>query len=352
MNNFDFTKLPWRGFFIGLVITFLVTSLHLTNLLPNLNFSDSKQSVEKISVFPKIRELLYKNKNTFRLNKKSAFIQKAYAAPADIYAESFITVDLDTGEIIGERRMNQRLPIASLTKIMTSVVALDLANKDEEFLVSQKASHIEPTKIGVVPGERMNLEELINAALLTSANDAIQVIKEGIDNKYNEEIFIKAMNEKAKFLGLNNTSFDNPQGFDGPNNFSTSEDLAILSAYALDNYPLIEAVAKKDYEYLAKNQNHKQFDLQNWNGLIGVYPGTIGLKIGNTDDAGKTTVVVSQRGGKRILSVVLGTPDILERDLSASKLLDQGYLETLGLPPVNVTQEQLEKKYQSWQYFD
>src|SRR4029078_13126737 len=98
---------------------------------------------------------------------------------------------------------------------------LDLANPDEVFKVSQNAANKIPTKLGLEVSEQLTVEELIEAALMTSANDATQVIADGIDTKYGEKVFIDAMNEKAKFLGLANSSFSNPQGFGSTQHFRT-----------------------------------------------------------------------------------------------------------------------------------
>jgi D-alanyl-D-alanine carboxypeptidase len=156
------------------------------------------------------------------------------------------------------------------------------------------------------------------------------------------------MNEKAKFLGLSNSSFANPQGFDNPDNYSTVKDLAILTHYALKNYPLIAQITRKESDFLPQNENHKQYDVPNWNGLLGVYPDTIGMKIGNTGDAGHTSVVVSNRAGHKKLAVVHGASDLFERDMTAANLLDIGYEKVLNLPRVNVTRDQLQDKYNSW----
>lgn len=265
-------------------------------------------------------------------------------------ASAYIAVDFDSGKVLAEKNSPQRLPIASLTKIMTAVVALDLAKPQDLFTVSAKATRVIPTSIGVVRGQRMSLEELIHALLLTSANDAAQVIQEGIDRNYGEGTFVRAMNEKAVGLGLQDSHFDNPQGFDSRENFSSAEDLALLTRYAINRYQQIAAIVQKDYQFLPANENHKQFDLYNWNGLLGVYPGVRGVKIGNTGAAGVTTVVLSEREGKRVLVVLLGAPGILERDLWAAQLLDLGF-ESLGITPANISQSQLQTKYQSWKYW-
>src|SRR5690606_3687251 len=96
---------------------------------------------------------------------------------------------------------------------------------------------------------------------------------------------------------------------------------------------------------------HKQFDLYNWNGLLGVYPGASGVKIGNTGDAQKTTIVTAERNGKKLLVVVLGAPGVLERDMWAAELLDLGFEKQYGMAPINVTEEQLRAKYKTWKYW-
>ncbi|MDP3733237.1 MAG: hypothetical protein Q8Q91_01730, partial [Candidatus Daviesbacteria bacterium] len=151
--------------------------------------------------------------------------------------------------------------------------------------------------------------------------------------------------------GLKNTHFTNAPGYDNREHFSSAEDLSILSVYALKNYPLIEQAAAKEIEDLTNKGQDMRFYLQNWNGLLGIYPGVSGLKIGNTQKAGYTTIVVSERGGRKLLAVVLGAPGVLERDLWAAQLLDLGFNKLVGLAPVGLSEETLRQKYASWQYF-
>lgn len=295
-----------------------------------------------------VKEKLRFLRNTFSLKRADNLIIPKAHASLDIPVPSFIAIDNKTGEVILEKNADQTRRVASLTKIMTAIVALDLADPSESFVVSEKAAKEIPTKIGVVENQTMTLEELLHALLMTSANDAASVIREGIDAKYGEDVFIQAMNEKADFIGLTNTSFDNPQGFDGKENFSTASDFAILSHYGLTHYPLISDIVKKEYTYIAENSAHKQFDILNWNGLIGVYPNVSGVKIGNTGAAGKTTVVVSNRDGYEVLVVLLGAQSVLDRDMYAATLLDRAFEDEFGLTPVSITREQLLAKYQTW----
>lgn len=303
---------------------------------------------EIVDPFEKVQIKLEEKRNNVRISRNVSLIQEAQAAGDFNQAYAYIVVDASTGEIIAEKSASNQLSIASITKIMTAVVASDLVELNEPFIVSENAPKVVPTNMGLVPGQEWTLEELLHGLLLTSSNDAAEVIKEGIDQKFGHGTFIRAMNAKAKFLGLKKTSFDNPQGYDGPANFSTTEDVALISLYIYKNYPKLAEIAAMDFQHFPENSTHKQADLINWNGLIGVYPGAYGLKIGNTGQALMTTVVAAQRNGNDVVVVLLGAPGVLERDLWASQLLDLGFSRKFGLEPVNLTEEQLKQKYASW----
>ncbi len=300
------------------------------------------------NVFSEVKNHLETIKNPYRLHTPASIVPQVYADANIPDANTYAVIDYDTGNVILQKDMAKTVSIASLTKIMTAVVALDLASPDELFTVSKTAADEIPTKIVVNAGERMSLWELMHASLMTSANDATEVIREGVDAKYGKPIFIDAMNEKAKLIGLKNTHFMNPQGFDDQQHYSTAEDLAILSHYALTNYPLIAEIAQIQQMDLPANPYHHAHHLVNWNGLLGVYPNVFGMKIGNTNWAGTTTVVVSEREGKKILAVLLGASNVLSRDMQTAQLLDAGFEQLAGLDPVNVTEDQLYAKYATW----
>ncbi|MBI4067656.1 D-alanyl-D-alanine carboxypeptidase [Candidatus Gottesmanbacteria bacterium] len=345
----SFYALNWRVFFVSLILGFLLAFVQniiagLPNISP-LSFTSTTDNFYKL--LPKLENI----PNNFSLTTKQSFIPQTFASGSFDQATAYTVVDLDSGKVIAEKDLTGRHKIASITKIMTAIVALDLASPEEYFTATRRAAREQPTKIGLVVGQKMKLEELLNAVLLTSANDAAAMIKDGIDAKYGSSVFIRAMNAKASFLDLKNTSFDNPQGYDGDLNYSSVGDLAILTNYALTNYPLIRDIVEKDYQFLAQDSYHKQYDLYNWNGLLDVYPQVKGVKIGNTDKAGKTTVVVSEREGKKLVAILLGAPGVLERDLWTADLLDYGYHEEYGLEEINITESDLKHKYSTWQYF-
>lgn len=345
------------------LIVFNAVAIFAMVVLQNSDFSSAKfefnfPKSKLINAIPQssalldaIRPKLEKIPANFEVKRANSLIPKAYAAQEYDLANAYVVLDLENGQVLLEKNLSEKTPIASITKVMSAVVALDLASPDEYFTVSENAALIEPTKIGVVAGERMKVSELIDAAILTSANDAVEVLKEGIDQKYGKGAFVLAMNEKAKIIGLKNTSFTNPQGFDAKDHYSTPEDLAKLAHYALNNYPFLKESAKRDYRFLPADNNHKQFDLYNWNGLLGVYPGASGIKIGNTGRAGYTTLVTSEREGKKLVVVLLGAPGVLERDLWAAGLLDQGF-EKYGIKGAGVSEEKLKEKYSGWKYWN
>jgi len=264
---------------------------------------------------------------------------------------AYIAIDDTTGQVLLSKNASTQVSIASLTKIMSAMIALDLMSPQETITVSQLASIMPPTKIGVSPGERLTLDELLHAMLMTSANDAGQAVADGIDAKYNSHIFIWAMNEKARLLGLKHTHFGSAQGFDTTDNYSTASDLAIISHYAMTHYPEIAQIVGEDYVQLPATATHKEYDLYNWNGLLDVYPNISGIKIGNTKAAGYTNIVVAQRNGKKVLVVLLGASGVLERDMDAATLLDSAFA-LYSLPPIAITTTDLQAKYNTWHYWN
>lgn len=342
IKKIDISTFNRRPFWIALIGGFAMAFFQTTGVGTSF-FSPVSQN-QVVEAADDITLKLSKKKNTVQLHSSS---QEQW----DIDAKAYIVVDMDEQKILAEKNAHVPTSIASLTKVLSAVVALDLAYPSDEFTVSEHAASIEPTKIGVIPGEKMKMFELLQAMLLTSANDATEVMKEGINGLYKQDIFVDAMNEKAKIIGMADSHFQNPQGFDEKGQYSTPYDLALLSLYAIQNYPEIKDIAYKDHVFLPANASHKQFDLYNWNGLLGVYPNTFGLKTGLTELAGNTTIVMSERDGKRILVVLLGAQSLLERDLGAAQLLDKGFEES-QLNPIAVDEKMLQERYGRWEFWN
>ncbi len=335
--------------FFGLIFTFFAAARAKNPAV----HSFSKTTWVHQTLSQTTEQKLYALHNSFHVSSSTTFTSQAYANGTTPYdgAEEYVAIDNNTGSVLLEKNMQYSVSIASLTKIMTAVVALDLAKPTDQITISQKAAEEFPTTIGVVPGQQMTVAELLHGMLMTSANDAAQAVADGINAKYGSDIFIQAMNKKAELLGLTHTHFANPEGFDNAQNYSSAQDLAILAHYALTNYPTISDIVKQDYLHMDATASHKQFDLNNWNGLLGVYPGVYGMKIGNTGGAGYTTIVAAKRNGKDILAVLLNAPGVLERDEWTAQLLDDAFGK-FGIPPANITQDELQAKYATWQYYN
>ncbi|MBI4079336.1 MAG: D-alanyl-D-alanine carboxypeptidase [Candidatus Levybacteria bacterium] len=337
----------WKIFWLCFFVIFLIVALQHTNIRTSKLFSPLPA---KANIMDLIRPKLQTKPSSFRLQKRTQLISQSFASAPFDEAVAYGVIDFDTGEVLAEKNLATKLSIASLTKVMTAIVALDLAKPTDVITVTKRASKAAPSKIMLKPGEKIPLRDLLAATLLSSANDAAKAIQDGIDVTYGELVFINAMNEKSRMLGLKNTHFTNPQGFDNLNHFSSVEDLAILTHYAMQNYPPLAELVGKDFADITARHD-KRFYLNNWNGLLGVYPGVQGVKIGNTEAAGKTTIVVATREGKGMLVLLLGAPGIVERDLWAAQLLDLGFEKSISLAPVAITKEQLRAKYKTWRYF-
>lgn len=200
---------------------------------------------------------------------------------------------------------SEPVPIASITKVMTAVVALDIYKLDDILTIDDESPKAIPSKIYLKPGEKIKLEDLLYGLLMNSGNDAAKAIARG---KTSEEKFITLMNEKAKELNLNDTHFKDTAGLDD-SGYSSARDVAILFTYALDNptFQKIVATSEKEISSTDGTISHK---LENSDRLItGEIPveGVIGGKTGYTPDAGHTLVTGAKRDGHTLVSVILKT---------------------------------------------
>lgn len=210
------------------------------------------------------------------------------------------------GRIVWAKDPHKRLPPASLTKIMTVLIALERLKPDEIVRVSKGAATEKGSRIGLREGEKLRAIDLICAALIHSANDACRALAEHIGGS--EERFVRIMNERTRRLGLKNTHFVNSCGHDHPDHYSTAYDLAILTEVALRN-PTFARIASTPNMVIRDLGGGRVFHLRNKNKLIGVYPGLRGVKTGFTDRAGKCLIAFAERDGKRVLLVLLNAPN-------------------------------------------
>jgi D-alanyl-D-alanine carboxypeptidase len=234
-------------------------------------------------------------------------------------ARSVVVMDAGSGRILYARAPDERRLIASTTKIMTALVAIERGNPDDLVTVSRRAATVEGSRIYLEEGERETLRDLLYALMLRSANDAAIAIAEHIAGSV--EQFAELMNEKASSLGCRNTHFVNPHGLDATGHYSTARDLAVIAAYAMKNPVFRQVVSTRRWQmpWPAKNSTRV---LYNENRLLAHADGT-GIKTGYTVAAGHCVVASARRGAFEPVVVMLGAGLGFWRDVRA--LLDHAF---------------------------
>ncbi len=247
-----------------------------------------------------------------------------------ITAKSALSYDLTTNTTLFEMSPDAKLPMASLTKIMTAVIALEHPKKDDAYIVTKDAL-VGEDSMGLTEGEVLSEKELLFGLILHSGNDAAEVLAENFSG--GRDAFISAMNNKAKALGLTNTHFTNPTGLEGDGNqFTTAYDLLTLTRYALTTFSDFRTIVATDEITLSQTQTHKEYDLSNETNLLTTYPGVKGVKTGYTPEAGLCLVTYLDYGGHKIIGIVLGSED--RRD-DMKELLDYSLKKLHITPPMH-----------------
>lgn len=251
----------------------------------------------------------------------------AQAIP-DIKSPSAVLIDAQSGTVLYEKNAHEKMEPASITKIMTLLVAFDAiasgkVNLDDKVPVSERAWKTGGSQVFLGPGEEQTLETLMKCITIASANDASVAVAEYIGGSV--EGFVKMMNEKAKSLGMNNTHFSNPHGLPDPENYSTAYDIALMSR-ELVKYPKIFEWSTVWVDYLEHTDKKREPTmLANTNKLLGKYEGLDGLKTGYHAKAGYCFAGTAKRGNLRLISVVLNSPTSNDRFEDTKKLLDYGF---------------------------
>lgn len=224
----------------------------------------------------------------------------------NVSAQSAILLEPSTDIVIYEKNANTRLPMASTTKIMTAIVALEHADPSSTITVSPMAVGIEGSSVYLYAGEQLSLEHLLYALLLESANDAAAAIAIAIAGSI--DAFADLMNQKAAELGLTNTHFTNPHGLDHENHYTTAADLARIAAYCMEN-ELFRTIVSTQRMSIPMHDTEGARLLLNHNRLLRSYEGTIGLKTGYTKRSGRCLVSAVERNGMTLICVTLNAPD-------------------------------------------
>jgi serine-type D-Ala-D-Ala carboxypeptidase (penicillin-binding protein 5/6) len=242
------------------------------------------------------------------------------APPRVPTAAAAIVVDARDGTVMFAKRPDQERSIASTTKLMTALLALEEANPDEVFTAPEYNAMPAESRINLREGERMTVQDLLEALLLESANDAAVDLAENIAGS--REAFVEQMNGRAEELGLDHTSYANPIGLDEAGNYSSARDLAKLTGTLLRNRRFARIV---DMPSATLESGIRPRVVQNRNDLVAAYPWVDGVKTGYTLNAGNVLVGAAARGPRaRVISVVLGEPSEAARDSETLTLLRWG----------------------------
>ncbi|MEI5908736.1 D-alanyl-D-alanine carboxypeptidase family protein [Bacillus spongiae] len=225
---------------------------------------------------------------------------------AKVSAEAAILMDQNTKKVLYDKNINKRMKIASITKIMTAILALEIGDLTKLVTISNDAVGVEGSSINLKQGDQVKLEDLIYGLMLRSGNDAAVAIADYIAGS--EEEFVKLMNRKASSLGMKNTNFTNPHGLDNPNHYSTAYDMALLTQYAMQN---------AEFRKIFKTKEHPippelVLDTSTWrnkNKLLFDYPYSTGGKTGFTRASGRTLVSTASKDGIDLIVVTLNDPD-------------------------------------------
>ncbi len=217
-------------------------------------------------------------------------------------SKSSIVMDIDSGRILYQNNIHEKRLIASITKIMTAVVAIENANLNTKYTAKDEILKMYGTSIYLEYKEKMTLENLLYGLMLRSGNDAAVVIANNVCK--NETQFVKLMNKKAKEIGMNDTTFSNSHGLDEKTkNYSTAYDMALLSRYAYINHEIYRKIVKtKKYETTTKNKSYLWY---NRNKLLSTYEYCTGGKNGYTPSAGRTLVTTAEKNNLRLTVVTL-----------------------------------------------
>lgn len=244
----------------------------------------------------------------------------------DLSAEAALSYDLTTKRFLYIKNPNKKLPMASLTKIMTAIVSLESYARDKVLLVKPE-DLVGENSMGLTDFEKVSMENLLYGLMLVSANDASEVLARNYP--FGREGFILEMNNKVKALGLKDTKFSNPSGLMGDGKqYSTVYDLLVITNYALRFSLFREVVQTFSYTILQKT-DHKGFYLENETNLLTSYPGVKGVKDGYTPEANLCLVTYLEHGKHKIIAVILSSSD---RRGEMKNLLDYS-LQQLGETP-------------------
>ncbi|MBZ6075851.1 D-alanyl-D-alanine carboxypeptidase family protein [Microvirga puerhi] len=265
--------------------------------------------------------------NVSRALRMTAFAFAALMSGSALAGNPALVVDAETGRVLHAERATDPWFPASITKLMTTYVALDAVRSgrvkmDTLLTVSADAAALPPSKMGFKPGTQIRLDNALKIIMVKSANDIAATIGENLGGSI--EGFAEIMNQKAQALGMHESHFANPHGLPDERNQTSARDMATLARALFNEFPEYQGLFD-----IGAIQYGRRI-MRNTNGLIGRYPGADGMKTGFICSAGFNVVASATRNGRHLITVVLGAPSANERTMKAAELFDRGFNSQAG----------------------
>lgn len=241
----------------------------------------------------------------------------AAAATPEVDARAYLVMNAANGEVLLARNAHDRLPVASITKLMTALLTVSSAKPNDLVVVDSEAAGVTGSTIGLRAGERLRVRELLAASLIQSANDSAVALGEYVEGRTGDP-FAQLMNSRAQSLGLEDSRFVRPDGLDVAGQYSSAWDVTKLGLVAMRN-PVIRGLVRQESATISGGRT-----LHTWNDLLGEFPGVFGVKTGHTSVAGWSQVAAARGNGVTIYATVLGSPSRSVRNADLEELLGWG----------------------------
>lgn len=314
--------------FILYLLIILVLSLGISTILWYYVELDERGSDSSVSPLPEFLTLSKNNQVRLLDLWLPAFANADSRLESnEITAKSYLLYDLSNNKTVFERDASTRLPMASLTKIMTALIAIENKKPDDKYVVLN-ADLVGENSMGLSAGEILSFEDLLYGLMLPSGNDAAEVLAN--NHPTGRDGFINDMNKKAASLGLTDTQFDNPSGLQGDGiQYTTAYDLLVITRFALENFPEFRKVVSTANYAIPATTTHKSYNLVNETNLLTTYEGVKGVKTGYTPEAGLCLVTYLDYKGHRLLGIILNSEN---RRTEMRTLLDYA-LNSYGITP-------------------
>ena len=245
--------------------------------------------------------------------------------PSSLNAKAACLIDADSGMVLFAKNADEKLPMASTTKIMTALIALESSDLSDTITFSAHAASMPDVQLNAMSGEQFTLRDLLYSLLLESHNDTAVAIAEHVSGS--TEAFADKMNEKAAELGLSSTHFVTPNGLDADEHYTTAKELCLIASYALQNQTFCKIIRTPAHSF-ANRTNTKQYHVTNHDAFLTNYAGAIGIKTGFTGNAGYCFCGAAKRGGITLISSVLACgwpPHKTYKWTDTKKLMDYGF---------------------------